>query len=325
MGLFSAFLRRVGLKSVGPPKEFFTNAPSFSPELVEKLEELVKRTVYGDKPESFFATEDGRFLLDQHVWERYEQARQLVAPWAERTGGLSGRHIVEVGCGSASSTAAFARYAKRVDGYEISQDSVDLGRERLAAVGVENANLHCVSAEGLVSEIEERSSGADAILFYAVLEHMTIRERIDALEMAQRMLPPGGLLIVIETPNRLTYTDMHTSHLPFFQMLPLELAASYYDRSKRDIFVESLRGQEDAVRELVIQRWGTGVSFHEFEVVFGDNFSERIVADGFEDEMVWLYPFELEDRLLARYFEEKALPQHRAFTRNHLNFIAKQP
>lgn len=298
-------------------------SPSMSAPARSRIESFVKRTQFGVVDEAFFATEDGRFLLDQHVWLRYEQARQNLAPWAQRTAGLSGRRLVEIGSGSASSTAAFAQYARSVEGFEINQASVDLAAERLSALEIYNAKVSCVPGEDLLAAVSECGRDADGFLFYAVLEHMTIAERLNALTTTWQLLRPGGLMIVIETPNRLTYTDLHTSHLPFFHMLPLSLAARYFERSPRDLFVHSVRSSTD--RDMMIQRWGTGVSYHEFEVAVGDTCADNMVADGFEEEITSLYPIQMEDELLASFFERKGLRKHRAFTRNHLNFILRKP
>ena len=109
----------------------------------------------------------------------------------------------------------------------------------------------------------------DFIIFYASLEHMTHHERISAIRTTWDMLPPGGLLSVVETPNRLWHTDPHTSLLPFFHWLPDELAFDYSRFSSRPNFRERYDNYDDEQQRLHFLRRGRGVSFHEFVLAIG--------------------------------------------------------
>jgi S-adenosylmethionine-dependent methyltransferase len=296
------------------------------PDIRKRIEDLGHDTYFRRMSASFLASDSGKVIVDQHVWERYELARNQLAPWVERTAGLAGRRIVEIGCGTGSSTAAFAGFAARVDGYEIDAPSVVMAQGRCAVLGVANATAHLIDGPGLMKAACERHRGAvDAFLLYAVLEHMTIPERIAALRTTWAELPPGGLLIVIETPNRLTYTDLHTAKMPFFHMLPIDLAVLYYEHSPRAGFADSLNAVAKADRELALVRWGNSVSFHEFDVALGEGVDSWIVADGFEPEVTRVYPPRLDDELLLNYFVAHPVKRHRAFTRNHLNFVLRKP
>jgi S-adenosylmethionine-dependent methyltransferase len=297
---------------------------SISLPVLRQLEQLVLRTYFRDRPAGFLETDDGRFLFKQHVWERYEQSLNHLAPWVERTAGIRGLRLVEIGSGTGSIAAGFAAMTKSFDGYEIEQGSVDVANQRLAILGVKGAHIHQVAGEQILATVADRHRGrVDAFLLYAVLEHMTLDERLATLRMTAELLPPGGLLIVIETPNRLCYTDLHTSQLPFFHMLPLALAARYYEHSPRPEFVRTVEISSDRLME--ITRWGTAVSYHEFDLTLGADLDEHLVADGFEPEVTSLYPMRLEDELLQQFFREAKVNRHRAFTRNHLNFIWRKP
>ena len=50
-----------------------------------------------------------------------------------------------------------------------------------------------------------------------------------------------------------------------------------------------------------------------------------IVAGGFEPEVTRIYGMRLEDELSMAFFERSGLQRHRAFTRNHPNFILRKP
>jgi S-adenosylmethionine-dependent methyltransferase len=290
------------------------------------IEAVLLKTYFANTPRAVLESEQGRFIVNQHVWQRYEQARYSLAPWVDRAVGLTNRRVVELGCGTGSSTAGFAGLAAQVDGYEIDQCSVDAARGRLDVLGIRNASASQVDGSAILATVLERHAGrVDGFLLYAVLEHMTIAERIQALRSTWAALPSKGFLVVIETPNRLTYTDRHTSHLPFFHMLPLDLAEMYYSHSKRTDFVDAINRAPAGARQNALTRWGNGVSYHEFDVAIGAGVDACIAADGFEKEVVDIYPIRLDDELLLRYFEAQGVGRHRAFTRNHLNFVLLKP
>ena len=68
------------------------------------------------------------------------------------------------------------------------------------------------------------------------------------------MLAENGWLVIIETPNRLWWSDSHTSELPFYNWLPDELAFRYRGHSRR----HELNGlkQEDGRELLSLVRLG---------------------------------------------------------------------
>jgi S-adenosylmethionine-dependent methyltransferase len=179
----------------------------------------------------------------------------------------------------------------------------------------------------LLAAVEARhtSSPVDVVLLYALLEHQTIDERIETLRLAQRILRPGGVIVVIETPNRLTYFDRHTSQLPFFHMLPIDLQLLYADRSPRTTFADNIaahrerRPGDEALRELMI-RWGQSVSFHDFEVAIGD-VNERIVSSGLHPNLMKLRPARPEEQPLREFVRSMDLSIHPGFTRYYLDLI----
>jgi S-adenosylmethionine-dependent methyltransferase len=97
---------------------------------------------------------------------------------------------------------------------------------------------------------------------------MTLTERLASLRQAWDLLVPGGSIGAIEAPNRLWFSDGHTSQLPFFNWLPDELAFAYAPHSPRENFRElygdgAVEGMEHFLRR------GRGVSYHEFVLALG--------------------------------------------------------
>lgn len=108
------------------------------------------------------------------------------------------------------------------------------------------------------------------MIFWATVEHLMFRERIAGLRQARDLLPPSGLLTLVETPNRLWPYDSHTSRLPYFSWLPDDLAFAYASRSPRETFGGDVYRDHDAQLDDFLRR-GRGVSFHEFDIAIGDH------------------------------------------------------
>lgn len=203
--------------------------------------------------------------LNAHLHQRLESDRSLIVPWLDNAAPLRGMRILEIGCGTGSSTVALAEQGARITAIDIDDGALSVAMERTAAYGVQ-AEFRRLNAEEISGAFEAHAF--DAIIFFACLEHMTITERLTSLRQAWEMLPAGGVLVVVETPNRLWYFDDHTSLLPFFHWLPDELAFQYSRFSGRENFRELYRENNQATHEHFLRR-GSGVSFHEFELALG--------------------------------------------------------
>lgn len=223
---------------------------------------------------------------EPNYWpDRYARARDFLVPWVERTVPIAGRTVLEYGCGHGPVSCAFAERAGRVIGVDIDAALVEEGRRRVADHGVgDRVELERHPVEEILDAVRARPGEVDVFLLYAVLEHLTLDERLAVLELAREVTREDGAIVVCETPNRLIPFDHHTTRVPFMTMLPYELAWRYRDRSDREDFLDAMasaaaRGEEEA-REAWV-RWGRGVSFHEFELVFGD-LREHVIASSYD-------------------------------------------
>lgn len=177
---------------------------------------------------------------------------------------LAGQRIVEIGVGTAASTVALAEQGADVIGLDVVSEDLDVARTVLDGLGLEAA-LHHENA----TEVANHLSGADHLIYWAVLEHMTVPERLLSLRAAWENLAEGALLTVVETPNRLWPHDSHTSGLPFFSWLPQDLAFRYSRHSERVGFGDRYVDEHPPEAEFQhFLRRGLGVSYHEFAVAF---------------------------------------------------------
>jgi hypothetical protein len=172
-------------------------------------------------------------------------------------------------------------------------------------LGIANLELAAHPIEGVLEAMEELRGQVDVVVLYAVLEHLDVEQRLEVLRRAREVVREDGFIAVCETPNRFFPFDHHTSLLPFFQMLPDEVALRFYERSSRQEFLnaigEAVRGgPEAAARELTL--WGRGVSFHEFELVFGD-LGQYVAASNYDLTLFPERPVQPEELALARYMQ----------------------
>jgi 2-polyprenyl-3-methyl-5-hydroxy-6-metoxy-1,4-benzoquinol methylase len=299
-----------------------------------KIGDVLRETYFrGWKPE-FLATDAFEQDLADHVHKRHEDCERYLIPWISRVFSLRGAEVIEIGCGTGSSTAALAPHVRHVLAYDISEPAVRAAERRFEVLGLSGrATFRCLPAASVLSAVEADARGRggergiDAILIYAVLEHQTVSERLETLRTCWRVLRPGGVLIVADTPNRLTYFDAHTSDLPFFHMLPDEIAIPYACRSPREglrtSIADATRGGPSAAQE-TLARWGRGVSFHEFELALGD-LGPLIVADGFAPEMQDWLGSSLEEEVLLLYWTRRPVPIPVAFARKTIDVILRKP
>jgi 2-polyprenyl-6-hydroxyphenyl methylase / 3-demethylubiquinone-9 3-methyltransferase len=114
---------------------------------------------------------------------RTEQLREWLGP------DLTGRTVLDLGCGGGLLAAPLARAGARVIGIDLSQASLRVALEHAEACFVRGDVLHAPL----------RADSFDIVLLADVLEH--VNSIGDALDEAARLLRPGGLLYV-NTINR---------------------------------------------------------------------------------------------------------------------------
>ncbi len=210
--------------------------------------------------------------------DRYQATRDRFIPWIEQTKSLAGCNVVEFGCGTGSVGLALATRAHSVFAIDIEKGSVSFAKGKQRELGTNNIEFHAASPEAIHAHVrrhcEKLGAGADVFVLFAVLEHMTTQERIDVLRLAKSVLKDDGVVVVCESPNRLTWGDHHTSNMPFNLQLPADVAMRSFHKSPRPFYVESMNKAKDwgsdALQESLV-RLGRGLSFHEFVLAQGDD------------------------------------------------------
>jgi S-adenosylmethionine-dependent methyltransferase len=267
-----------------------------------------------------------------HLVRRLELNRGQVIPWLDDVRPLAGMSILEIGCGTGSSTVALAEQGARVTAVDADEPSVEVARQRLRIYGLD-ARFLAVNADLVHREVA--GERFDLVVFYASLEHMLYQERLRAIRSTWDLLAVGGLWCVVEAPNRLWYYDHHSAHLNYFMWLPDELAVPYLRFSPRadvrDLISRSTAANAPPTHaELeTLLRLGRGVSFHEFELALGPLAELNVVSslERFQrrrDKALWLrwrlsWAYRYESLLAAI---SPAVP--RAFLQPELNLVLRK-
>ena len=227
----------------------------------ELLESIKANYLTGWRGEQHYAPSSVEHLLADHLHTGLEGDRSSVIPWLDRVRRLEGLRVLDIGCGTGSSTVALAEQGAKVTAIDIDQGALQVARDRCRIYGLDPSlqrmNANHIAAFG--------ANAFDLVIFSGSLEHMTNAERLAGLRGAWQILPAGGLLSVVDAPNRLWYFDRHTSQLPFYNWLPDDLAFDYSRFSTRKNFCELYKSRDGASEEHFLRR-GRGVSFHEFDL-----------------------------------------------------------
>ncbi len=288
---------------------------------MHELEQSIRTNFHkGWRSEDKFTPEAYKIDLNDHLINRLEHDRARIIPWLDAAGSLKGKKILEVGCGTGSSTIALAEQGAEVTGIDLDADALKVAEDRKKLYGLD-IELKFMNAAEIHKNYAKGSF--DIIIFFATIEHMIHEERMIALKETWNLLNPGGLWVVLETPNRLWYFDGHTSGLPFFQWLPDDLAIKYSQYSPRKEFSSVYRKFDDE-EMLHFLRRGRGLSYHEFDLCMGDAQKLDVVSSkiSFEKHQ-WLKLPKLERQF--KKFLKKAYPGlHDGFYDKSLDLIIRK-
>jgi S-adenosylmethionine-dependent methyltransferase len=250
------------------PRALRTRHRDLAPEGMAHLNEELRRGFFDECSARYLDSEVGRSDLDDHLRRRLHASRLYYVPWLNAAKRLDGADVLEIGAGTGSSTVALAEQGARVTAVDVNEKHLAIARRR--------CELHGLDAEFIVANAADlsadlRSNRYDLVIFFAVLEHMTMPERLRSIADTFTMLVPGGCWAVVETPNRIWPFDSHTAQLPFFHWLPDSLAIKAAMDSPRREYAEwcTARPAED----VGFARWGRGASFHELDAALGAGYS----------------------------------------------------
>jgi S-adenosylmethionine-dependent methyltransferase len=305
---------------------------NFTQPTLENIERLrtFLRDVYipswyeGVDLDRFRDSDEGIHTVNMHLFQRLQLDRYQFVPWLGSILPLRGARILEIGCGTGSASVSLAEQGAHVTGLDVFPEAVETARLRAEIHGLEIA---CIQGNAQQLDTFFSIGQFDVIVFFAVLEHMTLDERQASIRKAWALLQPEQYLCVTDTPNRLWFYDAHTSQMPFFHWLPDELAFSYSKNSPNFPFNTQFRELSDEAMLRFI-RCGRGVSYHELDLALG--FSPNIISDqtafiSSRNPTIFVKRMLAGDASRERFLNAYAPGVPRAFFRENLNWVAQKP
>ena len=290
-----------------------------------KFRKILLETYFANWDPAHLNSEAGERDIEDHVCNRMLNVENIVLPWVGEVYDITGKSVLEIGCGTGSTTVPFALRVHTVHSYDINEQAMKAAKQRATLLGVNNVNFYRLDArwaqseEGLKS-FSENVPQVDIVLLMALLEHLTIEERINVLRTLWEILKPEGIIIIYDTPNRIAYFDWHSFWLPFFHWLPDQLALLYSVKTPRPFL--SVDPRENLNENLY--RIGRGVSYHEFELAL--NFENlTVINDGYSKHLKhWQPRHKSFDKAILEIFEEHLPHIPRGFTRPSLDLIIRK-
>jgi 2-polyprenyl-6-hydroxyphenyl methylase/3-demethylubiquinone-9 3-methyltransferase len=113
----------------------------------------------------------------------------------ERSGGLAGRQVLDVGCGGGTLTEAMARSGARATGIDLAEESLRVAEEHARDSGAQ-VQYRCIGTEQLSAE---KPASFDVVTCMEMLEHVPDPSSIVA--SCARLVPTGGH-VFFSTINR---------------------------------------------------------------------------------------------------------------------------
>jgi lipopolysaccharide biosynthesis protein/SAM-dependent methyltransferase len=118
---------------------------------------------------------------------------------------LADKEVLDIASGEGYGSALLAQFARDVIGVDVDHQAIDHARGKYGAVNLEFRVGSC-------AQIPLDDKSVDVVVSFETIEHHTEHEAM--MVEIKRVLRPGGLL-VISSPDRLTYSDKPNFHNPF--------------------------------------------------------------------------------------------------------------
>lgn len=242
---------------------------------------------------SFFRTIAPK-VDDQQFHRRHAKALMSLVPFLATAADLSSLRVLEVGSGHAAKAFALAPFVDEYIGLEIQPNLVEFAEETNRQFNLENLHFVVDQAANINAFLDAQDRPFDLILLYAVLEHLTMEEKLELLEACWGHLTAGGLLFIGETPNRMIPIDLHSSHLLYHQQAPKEIWTRTFMDAGNKRWADALsRAIKQDKFDLTTWRRGRHLGHQEFDLSMMpvEQLRRHTVADCYSPYIMNLYRY----------------------------------
>ena len=123
--------------------------------------------------------------------------------WIDRHAGLSGKKILDVGCGGGILTEAMARGGATATGIDMAKKSLQIAQLHALEGGISNVAYRLISVEALA---EAEPAGFDVVTCMEMMEH--VPDPASIVRACARLAKPGGW-VFFSTLNRKPKAYLH--------------------------------------------------------------------------------------------------------------------
>ena len=167
---------------------------------------------------------------------------------------VAGRDVLEFGCNIGATSIVLAHYGADVTAVDVSSESIDLARLNARRYEMTNRIRFRLVRPGQQLPFANRSF--DVVTCNSVLEYVRPELLVQVQRELDRVLRPGGLLLVFGTSNRLSPVEPHSGKW-FVNYLPRAFDRLAGKRMERGVWPWRLRqGFGDGYTDLLSGRAG---------------------------------------------------------------------
>lgn len=152
-----------------------------------------------------------------------------------RAQGRHGLRVLEVGCSFGHMTEFLADQPEvaALATFDTDPAFVELTRAKVEELGLGAVREVLHLDQRATCELPWSDGAFDLVVAVGVVEHLPVRYRRRQVDEYYRVLAAGGLLIILDTPNRWFPLETHSVGLPLVQWLPPRLAYRYARLGRR--------------------------------------------------------------------------------------------
>ncbi|HEX6210377.1 MAG TPA: class I SAM-dependent methyltransferase [Methylomirabilota bacterium] len=155
-----------------------------------------------------------------------------------RSRGQRGLRVLEVGCSFGHMTEFLAEQpeVETLATFDTDPAFVELTRAKVEELGLDTVREVRHLDQGATCTLPWADGAFDLVVAVGVVEHLPVRHRRQQVDEYYRVLAAGGLLAILDTPNRWFPLETHSVGLPLVQWLPPPLAYRYARLGRRRRF-----------------------------------------------------------------------------------------